>query len=226
MMAVFIFRRRRANSMLHLHTLITFFGISLLLGLTPGPDNIFVLMHSAMNGRKAGLMVVLGLCTGLVGHTLAVALGLAAVFAASATAFTALKIVGALYMAYLACQALRAPAGTVTSGAQASAGAQQSHVRSYIRGVLMNLTNPKVVIFFLALLPQFTDAKRGNVVPQLLSLGAIFIAATLASFGFMVYCAGSFGALLQRSARMQLLMNRLAGLVFLGLASRLVLAQR
>lgn len=212
--------------MLSLHTTITFFGISLLLGLTPGPDNIFVLMHSALNGRKAGMMVVLGLCTGLVVHTLAVALGLAAVFAASAAAFTVLKVVGALYMAYLAWQALRAPAVIAGSNSQALASAKPSYTHSYARGMLMNLTNPKVVIFFLALLPQFTDATHGDVVLQLSLLGAIFIAATLASFGVMVYCAGTFGTLLQRSARAQLIMNRIAGLVFLALASRLALAQR
>lgn len=77
-----------------LDTIITFFGLSLLLGFTPGPDNLFVVMQTATNGRKAGFLVVLGLCTGLVAHTAAIALGLAAVFAASASAFSALKFAG------------------------------------------------------------------------------------------------------------------------------------
>ena len=88
--------------MLPLDTLVTFFGLSLLLGFTPGPDNLFVLMQSATHGRSAGLWVVLGLCTGLLLQTAAVALGLAAVFAASAAAFTVLKMLGAAYLAYLA----------------------------------------------------------------------------------------------------------------------------
>mgnify|MGYP001952460303 CR=1 FL=1 len=84
--------------MLPLDTLIAFFGIAVLLSLTPGPDNLFVLMQSAIWGRKAGMLVVLGLCTGLLGHTAAVAFGLAAVFAASPVAFTVLKLAGAAYL--------------------------------------------------------------------------------------------------------------------------------
>ena len=87
-------------------TLIAFLGVSILLGLTPGPDNIFVLLQSAQRGWRAGMAVVVGLCCGLVVHTGAVALGLAAVFAASAVAFTVLKLLGAAYLAYLAWQAL------------------------------------------------------------------------------------------------------------------------
>ena len=88
--------------MLTFQTLLTFFAASVLLALSPGPDNVFVLLHSAVHGRKAGLLVVLGLCTGLLFHTAAVALGLAAVFATSALAFTALKLLGAAYLVWLA----------------------------------------------------------------------------------------------------------------------------
>src|SRR3546814_4096515 len=91
-------RRAAAVAMLPFDTLLAFFGIAILLALTPGPDNLFVLMQSAMWGRSAGMFVVLGLCTGLLGHTAAVAAGLAAVFAASPHAFTALKLVGAAYL--------------------------------------------------------------------------------------------------------------------------------
>src|SRR5207253_11057058 len=129
-----------SHSMPPLETLFAFFGISLLLGLTPGPDNVFVLLQSAMRGPRAGMVVVLGLCTGLLVHTTAVALGLATLFAASATAFAVLKICGALYLAWLAWQALRAPGGTEPPAAALSAGDWQM----YRRGVLMNLSNPKV----------------------------------------------------------------------------------
>ena len=90
-----------------LDTLLAFFGVSLLLGITPGPDNLFVLVQSAQRGWRAGMAVVVGLCAGLVVHTAAVALGLAALFAASATAFTVLKYLGAAYLAWLAWQSLR-----------------------------------------------------------------------------------------------------------------------
>lgn len=210
-----------------LETLITFFGVSLLLGLTPGPDNLFVLVQSAQRGWRAGMAVVLGLCVGLVVHTAAVALGLAAVFAASAMAFTALKWCGAAYLAYLAWQALRAPAALVSGAAPAAAaGTAPSARRMVARGAVMSLTNPKVLVFFLAFLPQFADPARGPVAWQLMVLGAVFIVATLLVFGAIACFTGAFGALLQRSARAQTVLNRVAGLVFLGLAVRLATAER
>jgi threonine/homoserine/homoserine lactone efflux protein len=104
-----------------LDTTVAFFGLALLLGFTPGPDNLFVLMQSATHGRRAGFLVVLGLCTGLLVHTAAVVLGLAAVFAASATAFLALKFLGAAYLAWLAWNAWHAPG---EDGPHAAAGEQ------------------------------------------------------------------------------------------------------
>ena len=210
-----------------LETLITFFGVSLLLGLTPGPDNLFVLVQSAQRGWRAGMAVVLGLCAGLVVHTAAVALGLAAVFAASAMAFTALKWCGAAYLAYLAWQALRAPAALACEAAPTAAVASgPSGRRMVARGAVMSLTNPKVLVFFLAFLPQFADPARGPVALQLMVLGAVFILATLLVFGAIACFTGAFGALLQRSVRAQTVLNRVAGLVFLGLAVRLATAER
>ncbi len=210
-----------------LETLITFFGVSLLLGLTPGPDNLFVLVQSAQRGWRAGMAVVLGLCVGLVVHTAAVALGLAAVFAASAMAFTALKWCGAAYLAYLAWGALRAPAAVACEAAPTAAVASgPSGRRMVARGAVMSLTNPKVLVFFLAFLPQFADPARGPVALQLMVLGAVFILATLLVFGAIACFTGAFGALLQRSVRAQTVLNRVAGLVFLGLAVRLATAER
>ena len=210
-----------------LETLITFFGVSLLLGLTPGPDNLFVLVQSAQRGWRAGMAVVLGLCVGLVVHTAAVALGLAAVFAASAMAFTALKWCGAAYLAYLAWQALRAPAALACEAAPTAAVASgPSGRRMVARGAVMNLTNPKVLVFFLAFLPQFADPALGPVAWQLMLLGVVFMVATLLVFGAIACFTGAFGALLQRSARAQTVLNRVAGLVFLGLAVRLATAER
>ncbi|WP_341248576.1 LysE family translocator [Cupriavidus pauculus] len=205
-----------------LDTLLPFLGIAILLSLAPGPDNIFVLLQSAMHGTRAGLTVVLGLCTGLVVHTAVVAVGLAALLAASAVAFTVLKIAGALYLVYLAWQAFRAPVGEI--------GKSDMPVRAgrhmYWRGVVMNLTNPKVVIFFLAFLPQFVDARQGHVALQLMVLGFVFIVATLLVFGSIAWFSGVFGRLLMRSARAQRAINWFAGTVFLALAGRLALSQR
>ncbi|NVO04809.1 MAG: LysE family translocator [Rhodoferax sp.] len=208
--------------MLTLQTACAFFGVSLLLGITPGPDNVFVLVQSATYGRRAGMLVVLGLCGGLVVHTTAIALGLAAVFAASETAFVVLKFAGAAYLAYLAWQAFTAPVSD-SSGAQAPA---LQPLQLWMRGVIMNLTNPKVVFFFLAFLPQFVDPARGSVALQLGQLGAIFIVATLVTFGAVSYFAATLGQRLRGSARAQQWMNRAAGTVFAGLALRLAVAQR
>ena len=211
-----------------IETLIAFFGVSVLLALTPGPDNIFVLLQSAQRGWRAGMCVVLGLCLGLVGHTAAVALGLAAVFAASGMAFTVLKVVGAAYLAWLAWGALRAPASVheAPPGGAAAAGGNGGALRMVGRGVVMNLTNPKVLVFFLAFLPQFADPARGGVAAQIMVLGCVFMLATLLVFGAIACFSGVFGTLLQRSARAQWVLNRLAGLVFLGLAVRLATVQR
>jgi len=201
---------------------LSFFGIAVLLALAPGPDNVFVVMQSAMWGRRSGMLVVLGLCTGLIGHTAAVAIGLAAIFATSATAFNVLKLAGAAYLVYLAWGAL------TTNGRPATDGKplHSSGLALYRRGIVMNLTNPKVSIFFLAFLPQFTTPARGSVALQTLLLGALFMLATLLVFGVLAWFAGALGEKMQSSARWQKLLNRAAGVVFLGLAVKLAMSHR
>ncbi|MCX7241583.1 MAG: LysE family translocator [Burkholderiales bacterium] len=203
-------------------TSLTFFAASVLLALAPGPDNVFVLLHAAQHGRRAGLLVVLGLCSGLLFHTAAVALGLAALLAASATAFTLLKLCGAAYLLWLAWGAWHAPVGM---GADARSAAMAPG-KTYARGVLMNVTNPKVAIFFLAFLPQFADPARGAIALQIGVLGAIFMLATLLTFGTVAWFAASFGARLQQSLRAQRNLNRGAAVVFVALALRLATSPR
>jgi threonine/homoserine/homoserine lactone efflux protein len=193
-----------------------FFGIAVLLALAPGPDNLFVLVQSAMSGRRAGLLVVLGLCTGLFVHTAAVALGLAALIAGSPLAFTVLKWIGALYLAWLAWQAFTAP----SSAPDASVASGAEGWRLYRRGIVMNVTNPKVTIFFLAFLPQFVSAEA-SVAQQVIALGLLFMAATLLVFGAIAVFAGSLGGVIRRSAAFRRALNWAAGAVFLGLALRL-----
>lgn len=203
-------------------TLLTFFIASLVLALAPGPDNLFVLTQSALRGRSAGLAVTLGLCTGLLVHTTAVALGLAALFAASSLAFTLLKLCGAGYLLWLARQAWRASSTSILRAAEDRLSGWQL----YRRGILMNITNPKVSIFFLAFLPQFADPTRGPLTQQLLLLGAIFIGATILIFGGIALLAGMLGAWLTRSPGLQRIMNRLTATVFVGLALKLALSDR
>lgn len=203
-------------------TLLTFFIASLLLALAPGPDNLFVLTQAALRGRSAGLAVTLGLCTGLLGHTTAVALGLAALFAASALAFTLLKLCGAAYLLWLAWQAWRASSTT----ALAAAEDRLSGWQLYRRGILMNITNPKVSVFFLAFLPQFADPSRGPLTQQLLLLGAIFMVATILIFGGIAMLAGMLGAWLTCSPGLQRVLNRMTAVLFVGLALKLALSER
>ena len=208
-------------TLIPLDTAAAFFGAAVLLALAPGPDNLFVLMQSAMRGRASGLLVVLGLCSGLLVHTTAVALGLATLFATSALAFNLLKAAGAIYLVWLAWQAWHAPAADTGSAAADAPSAAQL----YRRGIVMNVTNPKVSIFFLAFLPQFVSAERGDVGTQVLTLGALFMLATLLVFGAIALAAGTLRELLLRSPRAQVTMNRVAALVFVGLAARLALTR-
>ena len=206
-----------------LESTLAFFIASLLLGYAPGPDNLFVLTQAVSQGRRAGMLVVLGLCTGLLGHTAAVTLGLAAVFATSAVAFTVLKFVGAGYLLYLAWKAWGAPVDTSVG---ADNGSANSARKLYARGIVMNLTNPKVALFFLAFLPQFVDPKRGPVALQLCWFGLVFIVATLVAFGSITWLAAFFSRRLRESERAQRLLNRSAATVFAGLAVHLLTSRR
>ena len=203
-------------------TLLVFFMASTLLALSPGPDNLFVLTQAAQRGKMAGIAVTGGLCTGLMVHTAAVALGVAAVFQASAVAFSLLKFIGAAYLLYLAWQSFRAGADT-GGGAQAT---KLGFSRLYGRGIVMNITNPKVSLFFLAFLPQFTDPASGPLLPQILLLGLLFILSTILIFGGISILAGGIGAQFRKSPRAQIILNRLAALVFVGLAVKLAMARR
>ena len=214
-----------------LETLVAFFGVSVLLGLSPGPDNVFVLIQSAQRGWRLGLAVVLGLCLGIVVHTLAVALGLAAVFAASEVAFSVLKWCGAAYLVYLAIGAWRAPV-SVNDSALADAAASKASasgaelLKMVGRGFVMNLTNPKVLIFFLAFLPQFASPALGPVATQIFVFGAVFILSTFLFFVSIAIFSGVFGNLLLRSEKAQWWLNKLTAIVFVGLALRLATSQR
>lgn len=208
--------------MLSIETIAAFAGAALLLAFIPGPDFIFVLTQSAMRGWRAGVGVTLGLCTGLIVHTAAVALGVAVIFQQSELAFTILKLVGAGYLLYLAYGAFRAGPASIDT---ATAGTQP-YGRIYLRGVVMNVTNPKVAIFFLAFLPQFVSAEAGSVAVQVAALGLIFILCSLVAFSIVSVLAGAISERLLKSDRAQVMLNRFAGVVFLGLAAKLALSHR
>ena len=205
-----------------LDVFLVFLTASTALALAPGPDNIFVLTQSAVHGRKAGIVVTLGLMTGVIVHSALVAVGVAAIFQTSAAAFTVLKLAGAAYLVYLAWKAFSAGATKIATDTAPS----RSLKNLYGTGVIMNITNPKVAIFFRAVLPQFADPARGSVTIQVFIFGALFAASAFVIFGAVAWGAGFLGDWLVRSPRAQSTLNRVAGFVFLGLAARLLLAER
>lgn len=169
--------------------LLSFLAVSVLLTLAPGPDILFVIAQSISNGRKAGIATAMGLTTGLIAHTSAAALGITAILYNSAFAFQLVKYAGALYLLYLAYQALKEGANPLTT----SAPEKKSALRLYRTGILMNVLNPKVSLFFLAFLPQFITPGSGNEALQMMILGIVFMVQTIILFSAVAIFAGIFG---------------------------------
>lgn len=208
--------------MIPIDALLIFVFASTVLAITPGPDNIFVLTQSAIYGRKAGFFVTLGLCTGLVFHIIAVGLGAAAIFKTSAIAFTMLKALGAAYLLYLAWKSFKAGDTTIAKEGSPPISARVL----YSRGLLMNVTNPKVAIFFLAFLPQFIDPSQSTVIGQIVLLGFFFMASTFVTFCAIAWAASRIGDWLKGSLRAQTIINRITGTVFVLLACRLAISKQ
>ena len=203
-------------------TLGAFFVAAVLLGLAPGPDILFVLTQSALYGARAGISTMFGLLTGICGHTAAVALGVAALFQTSELAFSLLKFAGAAYLLYLAWLSFRSGASVANLQKSSFPGLWAL----YRRGVIMNITNPKVTLFFLAFLPQFADPARGSIPLQIVIFGMTFQFASLLVFGAVSILAGKIAERFNSSVRAQLILNRVAGCVFVVLAAGLVFASR
>lgn len=197
--------------------LIAMFTTSFILALVPGPDNLFVLAQSAIEGRIAGMFLALGLQTGLLFHTAAVALGVSVILQTSLIAFTILKIFGIGYLLYLAWQAFKASSPNISDKKNKKLG----NFALYRRGIIMNIANPKISIFFLAFLPQFVDANKGHVTQQIIELSAAFILASIIVFCSIAYLAGAIGEILRQSDKAQNILNKIAGTVFIGLALKL-----
>jgi threonine/homoserine/homoserine lactone efflux protein len=153
-------------------TLLAYSIASILLFITPGPDMSLWLSRTIVSGRRAGWAAMAGTNVGCVVHTLLAAFGVSALIAASATAFMALKIVGAAYLLWLAVDALRngSSLNVKTDGV-----AQSASLATFLLGVTVNLTNPKVVLFFITFLPQFVSASDPHVTGKLLFLGLFFV---------------------------------------------------
>lgn len=205
--------------MLPIDSLTPFIIASMLLAIAPGPDNIFVLSQSTIYGKRSGILITLGLCTGLIFHTSLVALGVATLLQTSSWAFTALKMLGAGYLIYLAWQIFKTPLAKLEGD-----NAALSDSALFMRGIIMNISNPKVSIFFLAFLPQFADANHGPVATQIFLLGALFGLVSLLIFSGIATVAAEIGHWLRQHPKMQLYLNRLTALVLVLVAINLLLS--
>ncbi|NGQ93774.1 LysE family translocator [Brevibacillus sp. SYP-B805] len=198
-----------------------FLAACVLLTLMPGPDILFVIMQSISQGRKAGIATALGLCSGVTVHTLAAALGISAIIAQSAALFHALKVAGACYLLYLAWQAVREGHSALT----AEAVPQLPLPELYKRGILMNVLNPKVSLFFLAFLPQFVTPGAGSAAMQMIVLGLLFMLQAIVIFTIVAVFAGSLGRKLFDNPRIGRYVNLAKAGLFAFIGIRLVLPE-
>lgn len=180
-----------------LSVLLSFLFAAVVLTLMPGPDNLFVLAQSISQDKRAGIATSLGLCSGLVVHISAAAIGISAILYQSSLAFSIVKYLGAAYLLYLAFQAFRERKQSTLLKNQRN----QSYMALYRKGIIMNILNPKVSLFFLALLPQFVNQHSGYASLQMVLLGMIFIVQAFLIFTSISLFASSIkGLLLKNSA--------------------------
>src|SRR5687768_1332988 len=179
-------------------TLLAFTVACFVLYITPGPDMSLMLARTMQGGRKAGMASMLGASAGCLVHSAAAALGLSAIIAASATLFTAMKIIGALYLLWLAYEAIRHGSALRVDGA---AGAVPSTQATFWIAVGTNITNPKVVLFFLTFLPQFIAAGDRYASQKLFFLGAYFVAFAVVAGFLLVLVAERFIAVMKASPK-------------------------
>ena len=203
-------------------TLATYLLAATALVVAPGPGQALVLARTLQGGTRHGLFTALGLEIGTLVHTVAAALGLSAVLATSAAAFTMVKGLGAAYLVWLGLAAIRA-AGRGTAPAPA-APAPAHHV--LLRAAVTGLLNPKVALFFLAFLPQFVAPARGHAFLQFVVLGGLFALLGLAGDGLLAVLAGRARGRLAGSTRWAAWRERVTGMVLVGLGVRLALVRR
>lgn len=199
----------------------TFVFAAFMLNIAPGPDMLYVIGRSVGQGRKAGIVSSLGVFIGCWVHILAAAVGIAALLRSSPMAFNVVRYAGAVYLIYLGARMIAQR--TNLSSRQLK---PESLASIFRQGVITNVLNPKVAIFFLAFLPQFIDAHRGNVALQILVLGLIFnIGGTLVNLA-VAYAGGTLGELLRCNERFARLQQWFTGFVFIGLGLRLAWQRR
>lgn len=190
--------------------LLGFIGASVLLTLMPGPDILFVITQSIIQGKKAGIIFAAGLCTGLIFHTTAVCAGLSVLIYSSPLAFTALKFAGASYLIYLGIKSfLNRRQKLVEIGTENKIKGQL-----FRKGILMNILNPKVILFFLAFFPQFVRLDAGNPALQMMLLGGVFMAQAMLIFSLVAFLADILSRRFMQHPRFSFWMNIFQSIVY------------
>ncbi|KVO28134.1 lysine transporter LysE [Burkholderia ubonensis] len=210
---------------------ITHFGFFLLavflLNVTPGPDTAYIIGRSVAQGRGAGLMSALGISAGCCVHALACAFGLTALLAASATAFTVIKLVGAAYLIYLGVRMILAkPAAGADTARAAPVAAAKSLRQLFMQGFWTNVLNPKVVLFFVSFFPQFVSAGSAHKALAFLTLGAVFVVMSTIWNSMLAWVAGSVTRRFSGKPGVKKWLDRTVGSAFVGLGLRLAASQR
>ncbi|MCA8254565.1 LysE family translocator [Burkholderia sp. AU31624] len=208
---------------------ITHFGFFVLavflLNVTPGPDTAYIVGRSVAQGRGAGLMSALGISAGCCVHALACAFGLTALLAASAAAFTVIKLVGAAYLIYLGVRMIIAKQAAEPSGTAAAQAAKPLR-QLFMQGFWTNVLNPKVVLFFVSFFPQFVSADSPHKAWAFLTLGGVFVAMSTVWTSLVAWVAGSVTARFSGKPGVKKWLDRTVGSAFVGLGLRLATSQR
>lgn len=208
--------------MIPVETLLVFIPAALALNLTPGNDMLFCLGQGMKSGPRAGVAASFGIAAGGMVHTLAAALGLAALLATHPGAFEAIRWAGVAYLVWLAVQAFRSPAPNLS----AEGARRTTPGRAFREAVVVNVLNPKVAVFILAFLPQFVDPARGSTFLQFLLLGLVFnIGGTVVNLAVGLF-AGRIGGWLMSRARVARAFQIATGGIFLMLAARIAFERR
>jgi threonine/homoserine/homoserine lactone efflux protein len=203
------------------HTFLLFAAASFALVIVPGPAVMFIVTRSLEQGRSAGVVSMLGVEAGGLVHVVAATVGLSALLASSAVAFSIVKYAGAAYLIWIGISKLRRR----TQDGELELPLPRARGVLFREGLIVNVLNPKTAIFFLAFLPQFIDPDAA-VAPQALLLGGTFIAVAVVSDGVYALLAGSLGERLRRSAAVRRRLDRVSGVVYIGLGLTAALAGR
>lgn len=209
------------------HDLALFIVSGLLLNIAPGPDSLLIVTRSVGQGWRAGSAAAFGICTGTFVHIFAAALGLSAVLATSATAFTVVKIIGAAYLVYVGIGLLlNRPARSTDAATAPQPVPALPYRKIFLQGFLTNVLNPKVALFFLAFVPQFIAPEASNKALAFIALGLLFNFNSLLWCQFLALSTGLASRRMQVSDSVARWANRLIGAVFIGLGVKLAFADR